>query len=194
MTAVAPNLPGEYVRRRLTVEEYTMMAEIGIFAPDEHVDLVEGCLVSYAPPHGPAHAGAVWGFTETLHARLRGRAALWAQLPVIMSETTELEPDLAVLVPRAEGYRRSLPRIEDVYGVIEVADSSLFRDRNHKLRLYAASGIPEYWIVDVRRDRIETYRGPVGDEYGSYRLARRGDEVSFAALSDIVLSVDELLG
>jgi Uma2 family endonuclease len=193
MIALNGRATDDYVRRRITVEEFGKMAEAGIFDPGERVDLVEGCLVSYAPPHGPAHAGTVWGLTETLRRRLDGRAVLWAQLPVIVSETTELEPDLTLLVPRA-GYRSALPRAADVLGVIEVADSSLHRDRNRKLRLYAASGIPEYWIVDVRRERIETYREPAGAEYASYRLARRGGSLAFAALPDVALSVDELLG
>jgi Uma2 family endonuclease len=194
MIALNGRATDDYVRRRITVEDFGKMAEAGIFAPDEHVELVEGCLVSYAPPHGSPHAGTVWWFTETLRRRLDGRAVLWAQLPVVIAETTELEPDLTVLAPRAEGYRRALPRAADVLGVIQVADSSLHRDRKRKLPLYAASGIPEYWIVDLRRDRIETYREPAGAEYASYRLARRGGSVSFEALPDVLLSVDELLG
>jgi Uma2 family endonuclease len=181
-------------RRRFTVDEFNRMAEAGIFAPDERIELVEGVVISYAPPQGPLHAGIVWGFPEVIRAALRDRAVLWSQLPVIISETTELEPDLAILAVREGGYRKALPRVTDVHAVVEIADSSLSRDRTRKLQVYAVAGIAEYWVVAVRDDRVEVYREPRGAEYGSYRLALRGDTVSFAAFPDVELSVDELLG
>ena len=115
-------------------------------------------------------------------------------MPLILCDETVLEPDLALLVERDDLYRRKLPRPADVHAVIEVALSSLKSDRTQKLEAYAAANIVEYWVVDVRNERIETYREPRGTEYASYRLALRGDSVSFAAFPDVVFTVDELLG
>lgn len=181
-------------RRRFTTDEFNRMAEAGIFAPGERAELVEGNVVSYAPPHGPLHAGAVWGFAQVIGAQLGGRAVLWSQLPVIISDACELEPDLAVLRIREPGYRKALPRLADVHAVVEIADSSLASDRRRKLALYAKAGIPEYWVVGVRHERVEINREPRGDEYGSYRLALRGDSVAFDAFPDVAFAVDELLG
>ena len=183
----------DYAPRRFSVEEFDKMIAAGILAPDERVDLVEGHLVSYAPPHGAAHAGTVWAFTGLLSARLRERAVLWSQLPVVLREGTELEPDVALL-KTSESYRSTLPRARDVHAVIEVADSSLFRDRVRKRRLYAAAGIPEYWVVAIRQARIEIAREPRNGAYASYRSAVRGDTVTFEAFPDVVFTVDELLG
>jgi Uma2 family endonuclease len=77
---------------------------------------------------------------------------------------------------------------------MEVADTSLWYDRGKKLGVYAESDIPEYWIIDVARQGIQIYTRPHGRKYDSYRLALRGDSVSFAAFPDVVFSVDELLG
>ena len=184
----------EYERRRFTTDEFNRMAEAGIFAPDERVELVEGHLVSYAPPQGPLHAGAVWNFPEVIRAGLGGRAVLWSQLPVIISDTCELEPDLSILRLREPGYTKALPRLADVRAVVEIADSSLAADRRRKLPVYAAAGIPEYWLVGLRQGRIQIYRDPRAQEYASYRLALRGDRLSFEAFPDVMFSVGELLG
>ncbi len=180
--------------RRISADEYDKMAEVGIIAGDERVELVEGFLISFAPPQGQEHAGMLWGCSECLRERLRGKAAFWGQMPLILCDETVLEPDLALLVARDDLYRRKLPRPADVHAVIEVALSSLKSDRTQKLEAYAAASIVEYWVVDVRNERIEIYRDPRGTEYASYRLALRGDSVSFAAFPDVVFAVDELLG
>ena len=179
---------------RISADEYDKMAEIGIFPPDERVELVEGFLISFAPPQGQQHAGMLWGCAERLRERLQGKAAFWGQMPLILCDDTVLEPDLALLVAHDDLYRRKLPRPADVHAVIEVALSSLISDRTRKLEVYAKSNIIEYWIVDGQNERIEVYRDPRGAEYASYRLARRGDSVSFAAFPDVVFTVDELLG
>lgn len=181
-------------RRPLTVDEFSRMVEIGIFHPGERVELVEGALVSYAPPQNPPHAGTIASMTQTLGRRLGSRMLLWAQLPVVVSERTELEPDIALLVDRGHFYRERLPRVPDVHAVLEVAYSSLSYDRGKKLRLYAEARVSEYWIVDVAKQRIHLYNDPVGSRYVTYRLADRGERVSFAAFPDVVFTVDELLG
>jgi Uma2 family endonuclease len=136
----------------------------------------------------------LWGCAEILRERLRGKTAFWGQMPLILCDDVVLEPDLALLVAHDDLYRRKLPRPADVHAVIEVALSSLISDRTRKLKVYAESNVVEYWVVDVRNERIEIYRDPRGTEYASYRLALRGDSVTFAAFPDVVFTVDELLG
>ncbi|HEX3550060.1 MAG TPA: Uma2 family endonuclease [Candidatus Elarobacter sp.] len=179
---------------RITVRELAELVERGVIDGDARVELVRGRLVSYAPPQGPKHAAVVRGFPFVVYDRLRDRAVLSPQMPVVISDDTQLEPDLAVLAIRAHGYRSSHPTAADVHCVIEVCDSSARRDRVRKLRLYAAAGIAEYWIVDVPNEHIDVYREPGGPLYASHRVARRGDSVSFSAFPDVTFTVDELLG
>jgi Uma2 family endonuclease len=180
--------------RLITVDEFDHLVDTGFFGPDERVDLIGGVLVSHAPPHNPPHAGTTACLTRVLGERLGRRFVLWVQLPVVLSERTELEPDIALLVDRGHFYQERLPRVPDVHAVVEVAYSSLSYDRGKKLRLYAESGIAEYWIVDVAKQRIHRYTDPVDRRYAGYRLAHRGDAIAFEAFPDVVFSVDELFG
>ena len=61
----------------------------------------------------------------------------------------ELEPDLAIVRARPDGYMTALPGPEDVHLVIEVADTSLAWDLGVKVPLYARHGIPEAWVIDA---------------------------------------------
>ena len=179
--------------RLITVEDFDKMIAADIFADDERVELVEGVLVSYAPPQGDEHAYAVWQFPEAIRARLGMRAILRMQSPVIVSKLSVLEPDLVLLRVREDRYhRRPLPA--DVHAVVEIAVSSLPRDRSEKLRLYAEAGIPEYWVVDVVGRRIETFREPAGAAYTVPHAVSGSDSIAFDAFPDVVFSVDELFG
>ena len=179
--------------RRITADEYGKMAEAGIFDADERVELIDGVLISYAPPQGPEHAGMLWNCVELIRQRLHGKTAFWSQMPLVLCDDTVLKPDLALLVEK-QTYRHQLPRASDVHAVIEVAWSSLSFDRTRKLRVYAEAEITEYWVADVRAERFEIYRNPRGARYESYQVAQRSDSLSFAAFPDVTFSVDELLG
>ena len=180
--------------RLFTVDEFDKMTAADVFADDERVELVEGVLVSYAPPQGDEHAGVVWHLPEAIRARLGVRAALWLQSPLIIGPMTVLEPDLSILRTRSGGYRHQRPAAADVHAVVEIAVSSLARDRSEKLRLYAEAAIPEYWIVDVVGLRIETFRRPAGSAYSAQRTVSGGESIAFEAFPDVVFTVDELLG
>ncbi len=184
----------QYERRPITVDDFDRMINAGIFGPDERIELVEGVLISHSPPHNPPHAGTTGRLTRLFGERFGRRVVLWIQLPIVVANRTELEPDVSLLIDRGHFYEQTLPRVRDVYAVLEVADSSLWYDRGKKLELYAESGISEYWIVDVAKQGIQIFTQPLGRRYGSYRLALRGTSVAFTAFPDVVFAVDELLG
>ena len=183
-----------YERRPITVDEFDKMVAAGIFPAEERIELLDGILVSHAPPHGPPHASTIGRLTRLFGERLGRRMVLWIQLPIVASGRTELEPDVALLVDRGHFYDEALPRAGDVHAVVEIAGTSLWYDRGKKLGVYAESGIAEYWIVDIGKQGIQVYSRPRGRKYDSYRLALRGDQVSFAAFPDVAFSVAELLG
>jgi Uma2 family endonuclease len=183
----APPSPDEAPSpRKMTREEYRRMGEIGIFRPDERVELIQGTVLS-RPPLGPKHADIASQLGELFLLRLRERARVRMQLPIV-SESSEPEPDIAV-VPRAD-YSTRHP--ERAFLVIEVADSSLRFDRDVKAPLYAASNVDEYWTVDVDGRAIEVYTRPENGRYASMRRAVHGDRVSPAAFSDVVVDVASL--
>jgi Uma2 family endonuclease len=161
MYAEAPDPPR---RRRLTVEDYFRMAEVGIFGPDERVELIDGEIIDM-PPRGPLHGGTAAQLHYLLAQAVGDRATLWNQSTAILDRHSAPEPDLAVLRPRADFYKSGLPRPAGILLIIEVADSSLRHDRDTKAALYARHAIPEYWLVDVRGKCLTRYRDPGSGGY-----------------------------
>jgi Uma2 family endonuclease len=143
-------------RRLFTVEEYHRILEAGILGDDERVELLEGVIVVMTPQN-PPHASAIQRLNKWLARQLDDSFALLPQLPVTLGSHSEPVPDLAV-VKAQEITRESLPKTALL--VIEVADTSLRKDRGFKAALYARFGIPEYWIVNVQEATVEVHRDP----------------------------------
>lgn len=151
-------------RHRLTVAEYHRLGEAGILGAADRVELLDGQLVDMAPI-GPRHALAVDALTQLLAAAVAGRAWVRVQNPIVLDGRTEPQPDIALLRHPWRGYPTAHPQPEDVFLVIEVADTSLELDRGAKLELYARAGISEFWIVDLTTDAVLVHREPRGNGY-----------------------------
>ena len=82
---------------------------------------------------------------------------------------------------------------EDVLLLIEVSDTSLEFDRGEKLARYAAAGIPEVWIANVRARQIEGYSDPVDGVYRSRRVVTAEGSISPLAFPDLELAVGDFL-
>jgi Uma2 family endonuclease len=152
---------------RFTVEQYHRMIETGVLTEDDRVELLEGWIVDKMPQH-PGHAGAI----SVLEARLRDLLPkAWvvrAQSPITL-EDSEPEPDLAVVKGPVERYLTAHPGPEDIALVIDVADTSIEKDRTVKGRAYAQARIPVYWVVDLQQIAIEIYSQPKGGKTPQYR-------------------------
>jgi Uma2 family endonuclease len=184
----------ELVPRAYTVEEYNIMAEAGIFAPNERVELLDGQVIQ-VPPIGQAHWSVMQRMHEHLSTALGTRAMVATQLPVIISDRSEPEPDFAILRRAEDFYRSGIPRVPDILALVEVTDTSVTRDRVKKFQLYAHARVPEYRVVDVRgAASIDVFREPHDLGYRSERRHERGDTVAFAAFPDVVFTVEELTG
>jgi len=156
-------------RRRFTRKEYYRMAEAGILAERERVELILGEIVEMTPI-GDRHAAFVDNLTRLLVRRLPDEVIVRVQGPVALAEDTEPQPDFTVLRRRAVPYKAREAWAEDALLVIEVAETSLAYDRSTKRRLYAEAGIPEYWVVDCAAETIEVHRGPGPDGYRDVSL------------------------
>ena len=181
-------------RHRLNVDDYYRMAEAGILGEGDRVELIEGDLIDMAPI-GQGHEGIVCGLAEALFIACAGRAIVSPQNPVRLSRLSEPQPDLAVLRRRADFYATGeRAAAGDVLLLVEVADSSLSFDRTVKLPLYARAGIPELWIVDLKRRVVDAYRAPAGDEYEETGTYRAGDRVALAVAPEIVVILGLVFG
>ena len=174
--------------RGLSRAEYDRMAELGFFR-GERVELIRGIVVRMASI-GPPHADVIERLTELLVPPLVGRARVRIQLPFLAGAESEPEPDVAIVA--ATSHAAEHPR--QTFLLIEVADSSLAYDRETKGPLYAASGVPEYWIVDVGARAIEVYAVPVEGRYTRFERFEVHQEIRPAAFGDVTVSIASLFG
>ena len=151
-------------RHLLTVDQYHLMGEAGVFAPDARVELIEGEVIEMAPM-GSRHYAVVMRLNGLLSAAVGQRASIGCQGPLRLGSMSEPEPDLCVLKPRDDFYASALPSAADALLVIEAADSTLAYDVRVKARLYASHGIPVVWVLDLRTPRLLVLSDPQGGEY-----------------------------
>lgn len=186
-------LPAEIKRHRFTVEEYHRMGEANLLSEDDRVELIDGEIVDMAPI-GTRHLACVVALTHLLAEVSGGRYFVSVQNPVALGKRNEPQPDLSLLrtrpVPTAEGP----PGPEDVLLVIEVSDTTLSYDRDVKLPRYAQAGIPEVWIVDLERRRVEAHAAPSTEGYRASHEFGPGEQASSASVEGLSLPVDEILG
>src|SRR5688572_28169459 len=135
-------------RHRITVHDYHRMAEIGVLAPDARVELIEGEIIDLAPI-GNDHRSIVDQLNQALVMAAGDRAIVRTQGSIRLSQWSEPEPDVVLLVPRPDFYRGELAAGTGTLLVIEVSDTTLRYDRDIKVPLYARHGVPEVWVVDV---------------------------------------------
>ena len=180
--------------RRFTVDEYHRMGEAGILGCDERLELIAGQIV-VREPIGARHASTVDRLNRLWTSRVAERVIVRVQNPVQFPEAdSELQPDILLLRPRDDFYAAGHPRVADVLLLIEVADTTLRLDRRVKIPLYAAVGVRETWLCDLVTERVEVYREPAGGAYRDVETLDRGETVRPAALGDVVVAIDDLLG
>jgi Uma2 family endonuclease len=150
-----PNLPG---RRRWTREEFERAGALGLFGPDERLELIGGEVVRKVSPQEAPHATGVRLAEEALRRALSQGFDVRAQLPLALTEDSEPEPDISVVPGTARDYAEHHPSSAAL--VVEVADTTLATDRGPKASLYARSGITDYWILNVVDRVLEVHRDP----------------------------------
>lgn len=167
------------------------MGEGQVFAPEARLELIEGEIIEMAPID-PPHAGQVIKLSRLFWERAGGKALVSVQNPLVISDRSVPQPDLALLKPRADYYTESHPKASDVYLVIEVADTTLTFDLGTKVPLYARCGITEVWVIDVNERAIHVFREPSENGYGTSMTVRPGQGVACLAVPEAKLDVAEL--
>ena len=178
-------------RHLVTAQEYLQMGKTGVFAPDARLELIEGEIFEMAPI-GPPHAGAVNTLTRLLVLRTGERAVVSVQQPVIAGELSVPQPDFALLKPRRDDYSGAHPARGDILLAIEVAETTLRTDLRIKGPLYARTGIPEYWVVDVNDKVVHVFREPGPKGYRRSFIAAGSDELAALELPQVRLRVAEI--
>ena len=180
-------------RKLFTVTEYRQMIEAGVLKEDDRVELLNGEIIEMSPI-GPRHASHVDRLVNILPSKLKGKATLRVQSPIVLSDYSEPQPDLSLLKPRADFYAGGHPTPADVFVVIEVSDSTVESDRRAKIPSYALAGIAEAWLIDLVEDRIEVHSNPYNGVYQEVRIVQRGQKIISNSLPQLKLKADEVLG
>lgn len=179
-------------KHRFTVEEYYRMAETGVLRPDARVELLNGEIIDMSPI-GPFHGGVTNYLNEIFTAASKGRWLTSVQNPTRLDDHSEPQPDVMLLKPVPDFYRRRHPQPADVFLLVEVSDSSLTTDREDKIPAYGRAGIAEVWIVDLNELTVEVHREPHFTGYGSKSILRAGDQATPQAFPAAAVDVAELL-
>ena len=191
MISAAPKL------RQWTRAEYMKMAEVGIFATEERVELIEGKIIEMSPQN-TSHAVVVSLISEALRVLFGENYYVRIRMPIEINEISEPEPDVVVVPGTPRDYLSEHPKTAIL--IVEVSDSTLAYDRTQKTSLYAKAGIADYWIVNLINCRLEVYREPApmqdqpfGFGYKQITYYVETDFVAPSALPQLSIAVGEIL-
>lgn len=176
-------------RYRFTPDEFHRLATLGIFPPEARVELIEGDIYTM-PPEGPDHTTTRLRTARSLSRRESNRWHVRTEAPLRLGDS-EPVPDVSIVAGDVEDYAVMHPT--HALLIIEIADTSVQYDRSVKARLYAQSGVPEYWIVNLHERQLEVYRDPTPEGYQSLQYYTAGQTLRPLFEPEWEIAVSDLL-
>ena len=177
--------------RLWTVDEYRRMTETGILNPDERVELIDGQIISMSAKN-PPHAATNLCAADYLRSLLAGLALIRIQDPIALSYNSEPEPDIAVVQIHPRLYQDFHPAPDNIFLLIEIADTTLETDRKRKAPAYAKAGITHYWILDVNTRQVYVFREPGEANYRQETVFNEDGVLSMLAFPEIEILISQL--
>lgn len=181
------------IKHKLTCHQYHQMAETGILAQGDRLELIHGEIIDMSPI-GRKHNACIARLTELFVTRLHGRAIVWVQNSISLDYHSEPQPDVALLKPCLDFYEQDLPMAQDVLLLVEVADSSINYDLDIKMPLYAEAGITELWLIDLNSRTLISYTLPDEDGYTKSHRYRFGDSITIQAFPNVEIAWSDIFG
>jgi Uma2 family endonuclease len=170
-----------------TIDEYHRIIAAGILT-NRRVELLKGEILEMAP-EGEPHAYFSSEAGEYLMRLLGDRAMIRSSKPITLPNNSEPEPDIAIVQRLGREYLEHHPYPENIFWLIEYADSSLEKDLEIKSKVYAEVGIGEYWLVNLKRRHLVVFRDPQDGEYASKSTLTVGT-IYPVAFPDVAVSVN----
>ncbi len=197
MTAVNPRpapflTPESASLKRWSVQAYHRMSAIGILDPDERTELLAGYITRMAPK-GTPQVTSLHLLANLLRTEVGEAALIRTQDPIQLDDFSEPEPDLAMVRGTILDYAEQHPRPEQIYLIVEVADSTLKQDCEVKDKLYAQAGIADYWVVDVPNRQLHIFREPTPTDYARHLILAEPSQATPLAFPDVVLALTAML-
>jgi Uma2 family endonuclease len=160
----------------MSIEQYEKLVNSGVFTKRDKFQLIDGILVKKVTQN-PAHSVAGLLCAKALGRVVRVGWHLRPDKPVRLPPDAEPEPDQCVVRGAERDYLLRHPGASDVGLLVEIADSSLAADRA-MARTFGASGIPVYWLVNLRDRQVEVHTMPTESGYDSIQVYGRGEVIS----------------
>lgn len=176
----------------LTVKKYDFLIEKGILTKYDRIELLNGLIVEKLPK-SPRHCASNDRAFRLFLKFLEEKVCVRNQNPIWLDEVSEPEPDIVLTRPPFERYFDGHPTPDEIYLILEIADSTLTYDRQTKGAAYARAGIRQYLVLNVQEKTLEDYREPGADGYGSKQTYRAGQVFNLVAFPDISLNVSDFL-
>ncbi|MUL34911.1 Uma2 family endonuclease [Gloeocapsopsis dulcis] len=171
-----------------TVDDYHQMIASGIL-DNRRVELLAG-EIHEMTPEAPLHTFCGGSLADYFRDRLNRQALVREARPITLTNSSEPEPDIAIVRGSWSDYRDRHPGANDIL-VVEISNSSLTKDLEQKQPIYAAAGIQEYWILDLTTLQLIVFRDPQGNVYQSRQDIKTGI-VSPLGFPEITISVEQL--
>jgi Uma2 family endonuclease len=164
---------------RMSLEQYESLIATGFFTKHDDVHLINGYVVNRmaeSPEHG-AVCDVIRRTMEVILLAVAGWHARGQNGLKIPSQVSIPRPDLAIVRGDWRDYLNRYPEAAETALVVEVSVSSLDEDRA-MADIYAAGGVPVYWIVNVDDGQVEVYSDPGPSGYRSHEVLAPGHVLS----------------
>jgi Uma2 family endonuclease len=178
-----------------TVDQFHYLGDLGMFE-GRRAMLIDGVIVEEGPMN-PPHRIALELSAEAIRAAFGSGWRVCVQMPLVLGQTTDPEPDIAVVAGSPRG---STAHPTTAALIVEVSDTSLRYDATVKLGVYAAGGIADYWVLDVSGRQLLVFRDPKpdpasphGHTYATQLTLGPNDMVAPVAAPGATVSVADLL-
>ena len=154
---------------------YERMVDAGFFPPHSHAELINGEIIDMSP-QGTVHYTVLSLLEAILRENFDAGYLIRTQAPFIVSNDSEPEPDIAVVTGTPRDYLHEHPSKACL--LVEISDTTLHFDRETKSAMYAACGIPEYWLVNLKENCVEVFRQPRNGRYSELKSYFAGDSIT----------------
>ena len=188
-----PQSPAPLRRKKFTRQEVDCLLKPDMFAGQRY-ELIDGDLIDKMGQAAP-HAMGTCNTSDWLRTFLPPKRVR-VQMPVeLVGEHRDLsvpEPDVSVVAEFKPEYARRHPRSDELLLAVEVSDSMAWFDLGRKAEIYAASRVPEYWVLDLNRRVLVVHRQGDGRQYTLIRVLSEHEAAGMDGRAETVL-VRELL-
>ncbi len=177
------------ITAKWSLDDYHQMIESGLLA-ERSLELINGEIIEMSP-EGVSHSFYCRGTAKYLRSLLGNRAEVSEAHPITLPNDSEPEPDIAIVRSPDTLYQTRHPFPEDIFWLIEIANSTLAKDLGVKRELYARAGIPEYWVMNLQTSELVIFRDLIDNKYRSEICLNDGD-ISPLAFPDLSIDISRL--